>query len=196
MNRAEATTIHTALALAWLWHARGHRAIACETGVCGDYLHKPMDGTWRVDAIGATVKRVRRRGGIYEELCAVDVVEVKGTRADLRRENLEAGKWVAMATDFTCWLLVSADCRDVDLASLPERWGVLRANDAATGVTVVRRADDRRRSLSTRELFALACTSVSGHLPNTGMMPGLRRPPLEERIAKMSAALVCDEVTR
>ncbi len=194
MTRAEATAVHTALALAWLWHARDHRALALETGVRGDHLVKPMDGTWRVDAIGATVKQVRRPGGIYEELCAVDVVEVKGTRADLKRENLEAGKWTSMTTDFTCWLLVSADCRDADLASLPERWGVLRANDAATGVTVVRKADDRRRPLSTREAFALACTSVSGSLPDMHSVPGQRRPTQADRIAAASLALFRNKV--
>lgn len=185
MTRVEATRAHTALALAWLWHARGHRALSVEVGADVAHLRRPLEGSWRADAVGVTVAVVRRRGaGLVEH--RVDLVEVKGTRADLVRERFDTGKWPEGMAEVPCWLLVSADCRDSDLDALPAPWGLLRADADARSVRVVRKPAAPQRDLDEHELYAVACTSLSACLPAMHSVPGMPRPKLADRIALAS----------
>jgi hypothetical protein len=134
MTEAERTRLHTALALAWLWHIRGSRSLAVEAEAESNLTFFGTTGSAssRVDIIG-TNKTPQR--------LVVDVVEVKGHRKDWKRERVtdKGSKWLkSSASPWALWLFVSADITDLDLVDLPTWWGIARANPSADDVQVLR----------------------------------------------------------
>lgn len=118
-SRSQGTARVTAATASWLW-AQGSRAIAPEVGLHAVRgLCAPWDGRWRVDLVAATPRHGARE--------RIDVIEVKGSSADLRREDLDAGKWMLRydRMGLTPWLAVSSRV-DRDLWSgLNPLWGVV-----------------------------------------------------------------------
>jgi hypothetical protein len=187
-SACERTDAHTRLALAWLWHRRGCRALAEEVGVyASGRVCRVADGRWRVDVVGSARKPSRRRASDGWQW-RVDVVEVKGHRADWMREarvlarepehvRSVRSKWHALAEGAGgragapgLWLLVSHDVADADLKLLPVEWGVLRADAYAVEVEVVRDCARARWSDAApddSELWALSCAGRR-RLPTMG----------------------------
>jgi hypothetical protein len=172
-SRAEATARVTRLAFGWLWHKRKCRVIADEIGAPyhGHGLLKPMDGGYRYDLAGAA-----RMGGTVEPW-RFDVVEVKGTSADARREDMGKGKWMQAALGerpFNYWLIVDELVKAEDYEGLPPVWGVVRCRNHA--VVLERkpagggdiRVDHERAA---RALFALAYRTTTSGLPFMGKSP-------------------------
>lgn len=178
MSRAESTRALTALAFSWLWVRRDCRAMADEVGVTSlcSRLCAPLDGIFRADAVGCA-----KKGNQYR----IDIVEVKGSRADARREDMSAGKWelLPQGKRLTGWLLVSHDVRDEDIKGLPTAWGLLRASEDGAVVNVVRKAQEHWLSDAevTRDLFFLASRTLGSSLPWMGRS-------LPESVAKLHEA--------
>jgi hypothetical protein len=165
MTSAEATKLHTQLAVAWLWNCRGCRLVADEVGVYpSGRLTEPANALWRADVVGIMWD--------HQKGPRIDVVEVKGHRADWRREKplSPRSKWQQSQPSHSClWLLVSATVDDNALESLPPWWGILRADPAAETVTVVRKAPqagyDPEPSRSGHSVFVAGARSVTRSLP-------------------------------
>jgi hypothetical protein len=117
-KRRDATALVTIAVSHWLWR-RGARALAPEVGLHALHgLCTPWDGRWRVD-LAATL--------VSDHVESVHVIEVKGTLADLAREDLTAGKW---AVDFprlglNPWLAHADTIGPGHLTTLPRAWGLL-----------------------------------------------------------------------
>lgn len=143
-SRADHTARVTAATLTWLW-AQGCRVIAPEVGfgrvqdqagpVVGSAdaphhvtsLHTPWDADWRVDVAGLDARRKR-----------LIVVEVKGTRADSKRERYDRGKWILGVPGAVHVLALGPDVERPP--ALPGHWRVWRL--APTQVPVLK-ADTR-----------------------------------------------------
>jgi hypothetical protein len=172
-SRADATLRVTRLAFGWLWHKRKCRVIADEIGgpYRGHGLLKPMDGGYRYDLAGAA-----RMPGTVEPW-RFDVVEVKGTPADARREDMSQGKWAEAARGerpFNYWLIVDDVVKAVDYEGLPDVWGVVRCRDHSViverkpaGGGDIRLGHDH----AARALFALAYRTTTAGLPFMGKSP-------------------------
>jgi hypothetical protein len=112
-KRRDGTRLVTHAIGHWLWR-KGARAIAWEVG-----LHKsqgltcPWHGHWRVDLAACVGSE------------SIHVVEVKGSKEDLSRENLGSGKWQVdfPALGITPWLAVVEGLESA--LSAPVGWGVL-----------------------------------------------------------------------
>jgi len=121
-TRFEATYRVTAATASWAW-CRGSRTIVPEVG-----LHRarglcaPNDGRWRLDLV-----TVVPRHGVSE---CFDVIEVKGTRADIGREDLGTGKWILRydRMGLTPWLAIDAKIDDKMFEALHPMWGVMRVS--------------------------------------------------------------------
>lgn len=187
-SRADATARVTRLAFGWLWHKRKCRVIADEIGgpYRGHGLLKPMDGGYRYDLAGAA----RLHGS---DPWRFDVVEVKGTPADARREDMSGGKWAEAARGerpFNYWLIVDDLVKAEDYAGLPEVWGVVRCRSHCvilerkpTGGGDIRIDGDR----AARSLYALAYRTTTSGLPFMGKSPidaAMRMVAEEERLLK------------
>ena len=188
-SRADATARVTRLAFGWLWHKRKCRVIADEVGgpYHGHGLMKPIDGGYRYDLAGAA-----RMSGLVEPW-RFDVVEVKGTPADARRENMAAGKWAEAAKGerpFNYWLIVDDLVKAEDYEELPEVWGVVRCRShsvvlerkPAGGGDI--RVDHERAA---RSLYALAYRTTTSSLPFMGKSPmdaAMNMVAEEERLLK------------
>jgi hypothetical protein len=132
------------------------------TGLCSR-LCSPLDCIFRADAVGCA-----KKGNQYR----IDIVEVKGSRADARREDMSAGKWelLPQSKRLTGWLLVSHDVRDEDIKGLPAAWGLLRASEDGVVAKVVRMAHEHWLSDTevARDLFYLASRTLGSSLPWMG----------------------------
>lgn len=173
-SRSEATARVTAGVASWLW-GQGARALVPEVGLHPTRgLCAPWDGRWRVDLVSATPRHGARE--------RIDVIEVKGTVADLRRESLTDGKWV-MRLDrigLTPWLAVSSDIGRDYWRELPPMWGVvschghdakvMRQPEAPIWHDIVDSNDD-----VTAALRAMAVVSTSHALPMLMGLGGARR---------------------
>lgn len=142
ISRSKGTAIVTRAAVAWLWSRRRCRVIGAEVGF-DPYMRRPDDalGAFRVDLVGIH----RKKAHAYR----IDLVEVKGSRSDARREKYGRGRTVTSNRSvgwtpnhrelgskwweahlfamrpWNLWLAVFEDVRDEDLAELPDGWGVL-----------------------------------------------------------------------
>jgi hypothetical protein len=151
--------------VAWLWNSRGCRLVADEVGVYPTgRLTEPTNALWRADVVGIMWD--------HQKGPRIDVVEVKGHRADWRREKPASprSKWQQSQPSHSClWLLVSATVDDKSLESLPPWWGIVRADATASTVTVVRKAPqtgyDADASKSAHSLFVAGSRSVTRSLP-------------------------------
>lgn len=165
MSRRESTEALTALAFCWLWSRRGCRVMADEVGVGGvcRFLCPSTEGLFRADVIGCVKK---------ERSYRIDLVEVKGSRADARREDMSRGKWelLPQGQRLTGWLLMSHDVRDEDIVGLPTAWGLLRASEDGTVVSVIRRAKEHwiPETEAARDLYVLAARTLGSRLPWMG----------------------------
>jgi hypothetical protein len=128
-KRRDGTSIVTLAVSHWLWR-RGARALALEVGLHPlQGLCTPWDGRWRVDLAA---------GLVADHIESVHVVEVKGSLADLAREDLGSGKWVL---DFprlglNPWLAHADTIGPGHLQTLPRAWGLLSvAADGRVRVT-------------------------------------------------------------
>lgn len=152
--RTDATARVTALVATWLWR-QGSRAMAREVGLCPvQGLVTPWRGRWRVDLGAVSVDGDRE---------SVHVVEVKGTDADLAREDLVSGKW---QMDFSArhlhpWLAVDHRMRVPEM--LPAAWGVLVVG--YDSVTVRRRPPDVSTKFKQTPQLALAEVVTAQRLP-------------------------------
>lgn len=120
-SRAEGTNLVTCAVAAWLWR-QGARTIVAEVGLHATRgLSRPWHGRWRVD-IAAAVAR--------EGVETLHVIEVKGSAADIAREDLGTGKWVL---DFARlgvnpWLAVADTVAPAHWQALPAAWGVMQVS--------------------------------------------------------------------
>lgn len=172
LSRAASTAALTNLVMAWLWHSRDCRVLALEVGATAELtrLTQVLQGRWRVDVSGASN---REKAGLR-----VDVVEVKGSRADLLREPFFSGKesglnkWAhSLASPFALWLAASHDIREEDLSRLPAHWGILRARADARALSVVRKPAASGivdGQVATGAAFTLAQYSQAACLPAMG----------------------------
>lgn len=167
-RRKQATLSVTALGHAWLWHKRGCRAMADELGVWGRLgvarLGPGGGALWRADLAG-----VAKRGNSYR----LDILEVKGTREDLRREDLGAGKWLWSRgiTGAALWVLMGEDLRPEDYAAVPAHWGLLQAAEDNTVVKTLRRPKSESwldAQEVTESLYWLGYRSLVSGLPFLG----------------------------
>lgn len=174
VSRAESTRELTVLAFSWLFVRRKCRVLADEVGLAGKanrFAGLRGVSHWRADAVG-----IAQIGNSYR----IDVVEVKGSRADARREDMSSGKWELLPQGgrFNGWLLVSADCRPEDYKGLPLAWGVLQAAADASTLRMIRRPvasgmkDHGEILLSAAEiapdLFAASYRTLASRLPYLG----------------------------
>lgn len=167
MTAHELTRLHTVLAVAWLWHRQGSRVLATEVGVgkTGDRLMPAMGAWWRADVVGVS-------GGPGKPHC-FDVVEVKGHRADFRRDQpRDFSKWsVSDKSPLRLWLLVSAEVTDEDLVGVPGHWGLLRATAERDQVQTLRKpagAGILESKAEAASLYACGTRAISGWLPRLG----------------------------
>jgi len=139
-SRSEATARVTRALVAWLW-AQGCRLLAPEVGLHTFHgLCTPWRGFWRGDV-----------GAIWRQ--EAHLFEVKGTRADLAREDLSQGKWKWSWAELGLrpWLVV-----DVKIACQPPTgWGLMVVND--TGVL---RVDVEPRVCDRSPQFAEYCQAL------------------------------------
>lgn len=182
MTAHELTRVHTALAMAWLWHRQGSRVLATEVGVSklGCRLVPAMGASWRADVVGVS-------GGPGKPHC-FDVVEVKGHRADFRRDlPRDFSKWsVSDKSPLRLWLLVSADVDDEALAGIPVHWGLLRATAEHDQVTTLRKAAGSGildAAAEAASLYACGTRAIAGKLPRLGRgVPDSTKAILEARL--------------
>ncbi len=199
-SRAQATERVTRLAFGWLWHKRKCRAIADEIGAPGVGLGQvsASAGIYRYDLVG-----VARCTGV--ESWRFDIVEVKGTRADLRREDVGAGKWARArepSREYNFWLAVSDEIPREDYADLPLEWGVIRCSQ--TTVRIDRkpagggdiRCDAPRAA---RGLYVLSARVAGSRLPFMGRSPldaAMAMVREEEKLQRMEQENVESQVQK
>lgn len=188
-KRVQSTADLTALAISWLFVRRKCRVICDEMGLGGFGEFTPYS-LWRGDVAG-----IARLGRDYR----FDLVEVKGSRADARREDMSRGKWelLARGKKLNLWLLVSHDCRPEDYEGLPVQWGVLRASEDATTLRCVRRpqgdwssAEGRLVSASEAApgIFSAATRTLLSRLPYLGQSVSSGVLALHEQAQKVEEA--------
>jgi hypothetical protein len=169
-TRFEATYRVTGAAAAWLWD-KGVRIMAPEVGLARGGLCMPQNGRWRVDLVGIDSQ--------------VHVIEVKGTRADIKREDLAGGKWALPYYNLgLCpWLAVDAKVTNDLFADLPDSWGVIRVS--GTRVKILR--EPAKKPLGkdmTRSLQAVAAVNTTQNLP---MLMGLSKAQKASAMAYRTA---------
>lgn len=123
-SRSEATSRVTSALVCWLWD-QGARIIVPEVGLTATgQLRPPWGQRWRVDVVAVVGSRVW-------------LMEVKGTKADLVREDYASGKWVLpLSPNLRPWLVVDSKITQDPLPA----WGLMSvANDK---LTVVRKSPD------------------------------------------------------
>jgi hypothetical protein len=138
----------TCACAAWLWRL-GSRVIVPEVGLTheGSFLEPPWGSWYRVDLAASVGRRTH-------------VIEVKGSRSDLAREDLTSGKWQLFYPHLTVWLAYDAS---VDRPDLHERWGLLKVAGARVDVVrPAREVDDPHRE---RHLAVLASVLCMQSLP-------------------------------
>lgn len=167
----------TSAVAAWLWR-RGARALAPEVGldpVAG--LTTPQAARWRCD-LAATV--------VVKAVESVHVVEVKGTREDLEREDLSAGKWLCdwHKHAINPWIAVDDRIGAGSYRDLGPHWGVLVVSGHR--VNVVRRPPEASGDYHqpsddvTRAYRAIAEVVTAQRLPT---MMGLKAEEAAQLIA-------------
>ena len=150
-SRSDATARVTCACAAWLWR-QGSRIIASEVGLTRGSLRliEPWGAWYRVDLAASLGS-------------ATHIIEVKGTRADIAREDLGAGKWALAYDNLTPWLAFDDKITPDLYQSLDERWGLMRVKDQR--VKVLRRPhrvhDDQRQ----KNLEVLASVLCMQSLP-------------------------------
>ena len=139
--------------------------MAPEVGLNRNGLCMPQQGRWRVDLVGI-------------DRC-VDVIEVKGTRADIQREKLAEGKWSLPYAELGLrpWLAVDAKVTNDLFSDLPEAWGVIRVADQR--VKVIREpAKDPLGADMIRSITAVAGVNTTQNMPMLMGAKGARRASL------------------
>ena len=142
-TRSDATARVTSATAAWLWRL-GSRIIAAEVGLtrAGSFLERPWGSWYRVDLAAIVGQQTH-------------VIEVKGTRADLVREDLGQGKWQLSYPHLVPWLAVDAT---VDMPELDERWGLLKVvGHRVNVVRPAREVDDPHRERHLQVLASVLC---------------------------------------
>jgi hypothetical protein len=184
-SRVESTRDLTILACSWLFMKRRCRALAAEVGLSGLASSLHVSGQWRADVVG-----IARIGNQYR----IDVVEVKGARADARREDMTQGKWelLPQGKRLNGWLLIAEDVRPEDYAGLPPHWGVLQASMGGTVVRTIRKPrslDILLDSISAApDLFTIAYRTLTSRLPFLGRSVADAVAALSESSTELSAA--------
>lgn len=165
-SRGESTKDLTALAFSWLFMRRRCRMMAAEVGVTGKASALTASGIWRADAVGAT-----KIGNLYR----IDLVEIKGSRADARREDMTTGKWELLPQGgvFNGWLLIAHDVRPEDYEGLPSAWGVIQASEDADTARIIRRPDADGEILlpaaqAAPHLYILGYRTLNSRIPYLG----------------------------
>jgi hypothetical protein len=165
----------TCEAAAWLWHRRKCRALATEIGLhwTTGALATPWESIWRVDLVGCEEKY-----GHFRTIC----VEVKGSYADLAREDIERddlpmarkmrSKWhnqdIARAHEL--WVAVGdIKTMHVAVADIPEHWGVILFADD-NKITVGRKAIKPPAHTATSD-FARECWRAMAKVQTTTRLP-------------------------
>lgn len=184
----------TALAVSWLFLRRECRVIADEVAMNGfggiGGIH--ATGYYRADVVG--ISR-RWNNSVYR----VDVVEVKGSRDDLRREDLAHGKWARLAepsSGYNPWLIVSEDVKKSDLAELPARWGVLQAAGGNTTLRHLRKRSGtdihlgRMDAAAADVIYAVGARTLSSRIPFLGPSVTAAVQALIQQTAEMDPDLV------
>jgi hypothetical protein len=146
--RADSTSRVTSATAAWFWR-RGSRIVVAEVGLTrqGACLEPPWGSVYRVDLVASLGAKTH-------------VIEVKGTQADLNRENLSEGKWVLPYPNLVVWLAVDDG---MTVPRLDEKWGILRVKEESVRVErPAREVDDGQR---TRHLEVLARVLCMQSLP-------------------------------
>ncbi len=123
-TRREATERTTAAAAWWLWSARGARSLGLEVGVnYQGHLTTPWHGRWRVDLVGVCR---RGRNALRVTGWRVVVVEVKGTKADLAREDTAVFKWTLDIPGCELWVACGDEATGMlATKNVPAHWGVV-----------------------------------------------------------------------
>lgn len=85
-------------------------------------LTTPLKGKWRADLIG-----------VAPGPRTINLVEVKGSVADLTRESLVDGKWVVDFESYgvTPWLAITDEIRQKHVDLLPRQWGIVSFAEGA-----------------------------------------------------------------
>ena len=152
-TRSEATARVTCSVAAWLWRERS-RVLAQEVGLGRGRprLCAPWGAAYRVDLAAVVSHKTY-------------VVEVKGTRADIVREDLGAGKWTMAYADHGLmpWLAFDARIDPRLYSQLPETWGLLRVD--AQRVKVLRRPPRVYDDNLVESLTAIASVACMQTLP-------------------------------
>lgn len=143
-TRGDATSRVTAAIAAWFWR-RGSRIIVAEVGLSGMVLLPSWGCEYRVDLVAVLGDRTH-------------VIEVKGTTADLAREDLGAGKWILNHSNLTTWLAVDTRVKADLYARLPAPWGLLTVDGERVRVTRrAREVDDQKRTGHLEVLGSVLC---------------------------------------
>lgn len=164
-SRGESTKDLTALAFSWLFMRRRCRMMAGEVGIGGKANSLIANGHWRADVVGCA-----KMGNLYR----FDLVEIKGSRADARREDMASGKWELLPQGqmFNGWLLVAHDVRPEDYAGLPPAWGVIQASEEADTARIIRRPTHGEILLSAQQaasnLYILGYRTLNSRIPFLG----------------------------
>ena len=142
-SRSDSTSRVTAAAAVWLW-GQGSRIIVAEVGLTrgGKRLVEPWGARYRVDLASNLGSKTH-------------INEVKGTRADLVREDLADGKWILPYHDLCPWLAIDGA---MSVPEIDEKWGILQVHGHR--VRVVRKArevDDDHRVENLRVLASVLC---------------------------------------
>ena len=135
--------------------------MAPEVGITG-VLGTPWQRRWRVDLAAVLGPKTY-------------VIEVKGTQADLAREDLDTGKWVHNHPGLCLWLALDAKIR---APKISENWGIISVEGAR--IQVVRRPpliDDDRRETSLEAIGSSLC------LQSLPQMMGLSRAAQASQLA-------------
>lgn len=197
-TRREATDQVTAQAMAWLWRARVCRALALEVGYDWRRLGTAWDRKWRADLVAAFGDS--EWPGIQG--LRLYVIEVKGSRADWRREDTGPyTKWQEPTLAAWCRPLVLCAGRalaELVRADLSEDtpWSVGYFDDLAPGRPqwVPNNREPPRVPPLVSGDDARTAALVMAEVHTAALMPahanGRRRnqPPLHTRVAEKLAA--------
>jgi len=121
------------------------------------HLTTPWSGRWRVDVVGM----VKASGQMWPWL-----IEVKGTSADLRREDMTMGKWQLDYSGHGIWPWVSV-ARGMDFSQVPGSWGILTTSLDGLETRITRRPETPEGQPNLLQCYlALASVQTTYNLPS------------------------------